>query len=392
MPREPKAWLNKQTGWWSTDIAGKRHKLVQGKRGDERRKTPPKAATDALSALLKQCAVNPSVEAGPAFQTVPSVIDEYLSVACGQNEQRTFKEKKALLNRFANRYPDKLATELIALDLEKWIGEHTEWKSDDYRAKVCTTVHACFNWAASRGLLGKDARNPMANFSVTGGNRRRPMTGQEFRRIWGQSRKGKKSGIYKTSGRRLRECLHFIKLTGARPKELRDLAWTDIDAAAGVARLKKHKTAKKTRRDRIIPLTSPIVVLLKLLAERDGIEGPVFKTVQGTPWARNSLAQKIKRLRDRVGVPDDATLYGLRHRFGTRAIMNGVDLKILAELLGHATTRTTEHYVHMAKEYAHLRAAMNQVNQARRAGRGVREQLSPVAAGTVDTHGSKDKE
>lgn len=372
MPREPKAWFNKQTGWWSTDIAGKRHKLVPGKFGDERRKTPTKEAAEALARLLAECTLNPTVEAGPAVQTVPSVIDEYLDVACRDNEARTFKEKKALLNRFARRFRAKRAVDLIPLDLEKWLGEHPEWKSDDYRAKVCTTVHACFNWAASRGLLGKNARNPMDGFTVTGGNRRRPMTGSEFRRIWGQSRKGKKTGIYKTSGRRLRECLYFIKLTGARPKELRDLTWTDIDADAAVARLKRHKTAKKTRRDRVIPLTSQVVSLLKSLADRDGTAGPVFRTTIGGSWARNSLAQKIKRLRDRVGIPDEATLYGLRHRFGTRAIMNGVDLKILADLLGHTTTRTAEHYVHTAREYDHLREAMGKVNRGRGGGKADR--------------------
>jgi integrase len=372
MPREPKAWFNKQTKWWSTDIAGKRHKLVPGKPGDERRKTPTKEAIETLSKLLAECAVNPPVEAGPAVQTVPSVIDEYLETGCRDNEERTFTEKKALLNRFAQRYRDKRAVDLIPLDLEKWLGEHSEWKSDDYRAKVCTTVHACFNWAASRGLLGKNAKNPMSGFSVTGGNRRRPMTGTEFRRIWGRSHRGKKTGVYQTSGRRLRECLYFIKLTGARPKELRDLLWTDIDAAGGTARLKRHKTAKKTKKERIIPLTPPVISLLKLLAGRDGTNGPIFKTINGGPWARNSLAQKIKRLRDRVGIPADATLYGLRHRFGTRAIMNGVDLKTLAELLGHTTTRTTEHYVHTAKEYDHLREAMQLVNQAKGGGRAAR--------------------
>jgi integrase len=373
MPREPRAWFNKQTKWWSTDIAGKRYKLVIGKPGDERRKTPTQEATDALSKLLGECAVNPTVESGPAVQTVPSVIDEYLETGCRDNEARTFTEKKALLNRFAKRYRDKRAVDLIPLDLEKWLGEHPEWKSDDYRAKVCTTVHACFNWAASRGLLGKNTRNPLHGFSVTGGNRRRPMTSSEFRRIWGQSRKGKKSGIYQTSGRRLRECLFFIKLTGARPKEVRDLMWSDLDVAAGVARLRRHKTAKKTRKERVIPLTSPVMALFRQLAERDGASGPVFKTTLGGPWGRNSLAQKIKRLRDQAGVPDEATLYGLRHRFGTRAIMNGVDLKILAELLGHASTRITENYVHTAREYDHLRQAMGRVNQARGGGRDVRE-------------------
>jgi integrase len=366
MPREPKAWFNKQTRWWSTDIAGKRHKLVPGKPGDERRKTPTQDAIEALSKLLGECALNPTVESGPAVQTVPSIIDEYLEVGCRDNEPRTFTEKKALLNRFAKRYRDKRAVDLIPLDLERWLGEHPEWKSDDYRAKVCTTVHACFNWAASRGLLGKSGRNPLEGFTVTGGNRRRPMTAAEFRRIWGQSRLGKKTGLFRTAGRRLRECLYFIKLTGVRPKELRDLIWPDIDVEAGVARLKRHKTSKKTRKDRVIPLTRAVVALLRHLAARDGTEGPVFKTTLGGAWAKNSLAQKIKRLRDRSGVPDEATLYGLRHRFATRGLVNGVDLKTLAELMGHSQVRTLEHYLHMSREHDHLRQAMHQAQGGRR--------------------------
>jgi integrase len=264
---------------------------------------------------------------------VPSVSDEYLETGCRGNQPRTFAEKKALLNRFAALHRDKRSVELIPLDLERWLGEHEEWKSDDYPAKVCTTVHACFNWAADRGLLGKGARNPMAGFNVAGGNRRRPMTGSEFRRIWGRSRHGKKTGPARTSGRRIRECLFFIKLTGARPKELRDIQWTDLDVAAGVVRLKRHKTARKTRADRVILLTPPVVGLFEHLGERDGTNGPIFKATFGGPWTRNSLAQEIKRLRAGTGVPDDATLYGLRHRYGTRAILNGVDLRILAELL-----------------------------------------------------------
>jgi len=153
MPREPKAWFNKRSGWWSVDLARKRYRLAPGKPGDERRKTPTPEAKEALAALLAECAINLPAEAGPAVQTVPGVIDEYLATACRDNDIRTFADKKALLNRFARRYCGKRAVDLIPLDLEKWLGENPKWKSDDYRAKVCTTVHACFNWAASRGLL-----------------------------------------------------------------------------------------------------------------------------------------------------------------------------------------------------------------------------------------------
>jgi site-specific recombinase XerD len=59
---------------------------------------------------------------------------------------------------------------------------------------------------------------------------------------------------------------------------------------------------------------------------------------------------------------DDAKLYGLRHRFGTTAILHGVDLKTLSELMGHTTTRMTEHYVAIAGQRQHLAEAMLKVH------------------------------
>ena len=132
----------------------------------------------------------------------------------------------------------------------------------------------------------------------------------------------------------------------------------------------RHKTSKKTRKPRIIPLTTAVVRLLKSIARRDGTQGAVFKTTHGGPWARNSLSQKIKRLRKRCGVPEEASLYGLRHRFGTRAVLQGVDLKTLADLMGHSRVQTTEHYLHTAEEYDHLRQAMARVSGPRRRGQG----------------------
>jgi hypothetical protein len=55
-------------------------------------------------------------------------------------------------------------------------------------------------------------------------------------------------------------------------------------------------------------------------------------------------------------------LYGLRHAFGTRAVLRGVDVKTLAELMGHTTTRMTEHYLHLAGERSYLAAAMERIN------------------------------
>ena len=109
----------------------------------------------------------------------------------------------------------------------------------------------------------------------------------------------------------------------------------------------------------MIPLTAEVVAQLIEIKSR-GEEGEfVFLNHRRTPWNRSSLSLRMRRAREKAGVPDDAKLYGLRHRFATKALVNGVDMKTLAELLGHTTRRMTEHYLAaLGGEKEHLRDAM----------------------------------
>ena len=54
-------------------------------------------------------------------------------------------------------------------------------------------------------------------------------------------------------------------------------------------------------------------------------------------------------------------LYDLRHTFGSRTAMAGVDLPTLKELMGHSDISTTMRYVHPTPE--HKRAAVDKLEQ-----------------------------
>ncbi|QEL18592.1 site-specific integrase [Limnoglobus roseus] len=133
---------------------------------------------------------------------------------------------------------------------------------------------------------------------------------------------------------------------------------------AGVIVLVKHKTSRTQRvpKPRVISLDAEIVRLLISIRSRQEGGELVFYNHRGTPWNRSNLSLRLQRGRKKAGIPADAKLYGLRHAFGTRAIVNGVDIKTLAELMGHTTTRVTEHYVHLAGNKAHLHAALRKLN------------------------------
>jgi integrase len=144
------------------------------------------------------------------------------------------------------------------------------------------------------------------------------------------------------------------------------LLWTDIDLDAQVIRLQKHKTKRATKKPRIIHL-HPVILKLLIVIRRYGQAGEhVFLNHRKKPWSRRTLSQRVRRIRMAAGIPHDAKLYGIRHRFAVRAIVNGCDIKTLSALLGHSTTRMTEHYLSaFDKQHSHLADAMLKVNASR---------------------------
>jgi integrase len=162
----------------------------------------------------------------------------------------------------------------------------------------------------------------------------------------------------------VRRLLCFLRFSGARPGEMAAVTWPTIDLERRVVVLEKHKTARTQRvpRPRVIALHhTAFRLLLWLYRHRLPGQEHAFLNARGRPWTRYAMACLLKRLRKNGGVPKGCKFYGLRHAFGTQGVLNGVDLKTLAELMGHSNTRTTEYYVHIAGNTEHLGEAVRSV-------------------------------
>ena len=277
--------------------------------------------------------------------TVRDLVSEYLARTESMQGVDTFTERKAKLLMFVADKGSQHIEGLIPDDLEGWVELHQEWKSDWTRLRVANTIKRPFNWATKKGLIG---RNPFAMVSYPEGPRGRPMDRRDFLRM------------LRATDDEFRRVLLFMSISGARPCELANLEWSFIDTTNGTATLYVHKTARsrKDRAPRVIYLSDLAIRLLIWIRRRRPMDKLVFLNSRGQPWCRNSLDLRIWRLREKLGIPKTAKLYGIRHAWATNLAIAGVNLAELASLLGHTTVEMAKYYVHLAGETVYLRAEL----------------------------------
>ena len=364
MARRAHPWFRRSDGWWYVKINGALVKLAQGRQDKQ-------AALNRWHEIMLERASNPPADSNE--HTVASVIDLYLIHSKRLYAPQSYANRRYYLQLFAEAHGFRLIRDCLPLHITLWLDANPQWVSDWTRSNVVRIVGRAFNWATQQGII---KANPFRGVTQRLGDARRPMTDNEFRallRVTGPKRptgrKPAKRRRRPTAGERFRQVLFFLRYTGARPGEMANLTWDDVNLESGVIVLRKHKTIRtqRTPKPRVIHLVPLVVKLLKRIRQQQAPGTKrVFLTARKTPWDRWNLGHRMRRLRERAGVPDDVTLYGIRHQFGTQSVVNGVDIKTLAELMGHTTTRMTEHYVHLAGCQKHLAAAMQQAVGRRR--------------------------
>lgn len=158
---------------------------------------------------------------------------------------------------------------------------------------------------------------------------------------------------------------------GGRPWELCDHAILELAYASGLRlaelcglRLEQlHLEAAfvtvigKGNKERVVPVGRQACEALRryldtgrprLVTRRS--PGAVFLTRRGTAFAHRTMWARIKRAARRSGVARPVTPHMLRHSFATHLLEHGADLRVIQELLGHASIGTTEIYTHVANQ------------------------------------------
>ena len=155
-----------------------------------------------------------------------------------------------------------------------------------------------------------------------------------------------------------RALLEFLYATGARVSEACGLSMSDVDIESNVARV-----FGKGSKERIVPFGRHAKEALESWlgaggrpmlcpqqwAKRDHADA-VFLGARGTRLSRQAAWGIVRKYAMLAGIKSELSPHVLRHSCATHMLVHGADLRIVQELLGHASVSTTQVYTKVDNE------------------------------------------
>ena len=236
-----------------------------------------------------------------------------------------------------------------------WLAERQDKKSS--QARKLATLRSLFKFLHRRGEVPS---NPVANV-------RSPRLGQRLPRVLTKDEAERviespdpDEGTFTARDQAILETLYS---TGARVSELVGVNWSDLSLDEGMVRLKG-----KGKKERLVPVGQVAIEAIRdylavspvrgtPAADKDAAstltvqsaDSPVFRNNRGGRLSVRSVERIVRRYADRLQV-GTVTPHTFRHSYATHLLDEGADLRVIQEMLGHASLATTQKYTHLATD------------------------------------------
>lgn len=267
--------------------------------------------------------------------TVGDLVERFLAFTRDNRKLSTLRHYSGRLKRLVELLGDRDAAGLKPGDLDDYLvqagrkADGSPQAPDTRRANV-VVLQTLWRWALQREHVDRDIAAKLEKPS--GRKRERIPTAEEDAKI---------DALAKPAFRLI---FRALRQTGARPGELCRATIADFDREAKLIVLADHKTATKVGRPRKIGVGEKFGALLaEAIGERTA--GPIFLDGKGAAWTPAKLSRTYLYLKNKAGLPRELCLYLQRHAHAT-ALCAKAGIFVAAQALGHASTKTTERYLH----------------------------------------------
>lgn len=281
----------------------------------------------------------------------------YLRNERGQSEH-TQKTYAGLLNRFLQWAQRQNLTNWKSVQISHLMSfiEHERQRALENQAETSTrklssesvyleiaALRAFYRFAEQEKLL---PHNVAEHLSLPRRWKRLPkaLTNDEIQKLLGPRATENKTDLCDQA------ILELAYSSGLRLAELKNIRLEQLHLEAGFINV-----IGKGNKERVVPVGRKAIESIEryLKSGRPCLvnkKSPanVFLTLRGTAFASVTLWLRIKNCVKRAGIERNITPHMLRHSFATHLLEHGADLRVIQELLGHATINTTEVYTHVA--------------------------------------------
>lgn len=218
-------------------------------------------------------------------------------------------------------------------------------------ARKMTSVRSLHKFQFVEGRRSRDVSADFEGIKVPSGIPK-PLTEDEVEKLLGSVTGDDPIAL------RDRSLLEFLYATGARISEVCGLDLADIDHDSGLVRL-----YGKGAKERIVPLGHMARRTLRIWLDsgREHLvpthwrnrkdSTAVFLDKRGSRLGRQAAWAIVTRRGDRVGLSGHLSPHVLRHSCATHMLDHGADLRIVQEMLGHASISTTQVYTKVSQEH-----------------------------------------
>jgi integrase/recombinase XerC len=150
---------------------------------------------------------------------------------------------------------------------------------------------------------------------------------------------------------RNRAILETLYSTGVRVAELAGMDVRDVDFDRGLVRV-----IGKGNKERLTPVGEKALTCIRAYMDKrgnapgPGMSGsaPLFLNSRGGRLSTRSIARLLEKVVRELELLRPISPHGFRHTFATHMLDAGADLRVVQELLGHASLTTTQRYTHVS--------------------------------------------